>query len=587
MTTQEIINKVIDNVNIVEVISSYLPVLPDGSGFKAVCPFHNDTNPSMKISTTKKIYKCFSCGAGGNVIQFVQNYEKIPFSKALEKLAKKIGIDYNFNNDPNYEAKQKLYNCLNEANSFYRFYLENSNEAKAAMAYLTKRGISLDIINRFNIGLAPNEKDYLSKALNTNNIPYIDQVESGLVRKVDNDYIDTFKKRIMFPLKDLNNHIVGFSGRIYTKDDHSPKYLNSNENLIFHKSEVLYNYTDALDAIRENNGDVYVFEGFMDVIAASKANIHNAVATMGTALTKQHVKALQMVAKRIILCFDGDNAGIEATYKASAVLSSFNIIPYAVSIKEGLDPDEFQMKYGSDALHQYLKENIVNVYEYMYSLAKADLIINDIVSIQRFKEKVFAFLAPTNPTIKEFYLTKLSNDLNIDLNTLSLDFNYSINKKPHQDEKTTKSVVSPKVSKIKPKTLRAFKIILKYIFMDKSYLNIFVDECLDRLRATNDLSDYIEIFNILIQLKASNMAFVFEDIQDYFNPEQLKILEQALNSQINEMNQVNEFNQCLKTIKDHINFEKVAISKNQALEDSDYIDNFIKTKKNTIKTKEG
>lgn len=552
MVSQDIINQIIDKVNIAEVISEYIPILPDGSGSKAVCPFHNDTHPSMKISTTKKIFKCFSCGAGGNVIQFVQKYEKISFLEAVSKLAKRIGIDINVNNDPDYLEKKKLYDCLKECNNFYKFYLFNSEEGKQALEYLNNRGITKEIIDKFEIGLAPSEKDYLHQALNNLEISLIDQVESGMVRTNDKDgsVTDAFRTRIMFPLKDLQGHIVGFSGRIYEAADNRPKYVNSNENLVFHKSDVLYNFYQAQEDIRVN-GDVFVFEGFMDVIAASKANVNNAVATMGTALTKQHIKALNQVARRIVLCFDGDTAGIEATHKATKLLGNFNIIPYAVAIPEGLDPDEYQIKYGSRELNKYLLNNQTNVYEYMYSIAKKDLIVNDVVSIQKFKNRVFEFLKGVNPTIKEFYLNKLSTDINVDIPTLIKDFND--NDSVIVEPKKPKQVIV--INKHIPKKVYlAIEIAINHMLTSRDKYTVFYCDYLHFINVI-DFPDYIDIILRIGELYNQGVDEInIESVKEYFsnkNESVSKLFDKIISNNMLDTTNNDEFEECLKTIREH------------------------------------
>jgi len=591
MISQEIINQIIDKVNISEVISEYIPVLPDGGGFKSICPFHNDTHPSMKISPVKRIFKCFSCGAGGNVIQFVQKYEQIPFNDAVAKLAKRIGIEIDLNNDPNYEQKKKLYNVLKESAEFYNFYLLNSEEGQNALKYLKDRGITLDIIEHFSIGLAPNELNFLHQALDNQSIPLIDQVESGMVRKNNDEAVDSFRKRIMFPLKDVQGHIVGFSGRIYEVGDGRPKYVNSNENLIFHKSDVLYNLTDALEDIRTNK-TVYIFEGFMDVIASFKSGVTNCVATMGTALTRQHIKLLQQYADRIVLCFDGDRAGIEATYKAAQILSTFNIIPYSVALPEGLDPDEYKKKYGVDALKTYLTNNQVNVYEYMYQKAKEDLIVEDVVSIQKFKDKVFGFLRFANPTIKDFYLNKLSVEINIDATILNQEFgsvktNNKIVEVPTYTKEEIQEHIPKKVQKrIPKKVFHALDIIIKHMVYNKNDFIIYHENHMSKFDFGR-FADYLSIIQGLSYEYTLNDSIESIDIDKFVckynqESEEYKLLQRIINS-IHDVSNVDEFNDCLNTIDDFINENNSEAKLIEALESDDKVKDFEALKRKQIK----
>lgn len=584
MIPQDIINQIIEKVNISEVIAEYIPVLPDGTGFKSVCPFHNDTNPSMKISPSKKIFKCFSCGAGGNVIQFVARYENISFVEAVTKLARKIGIEIENNTDPQYESKKKLYQILTESNEFYKFYLNNSEEGKIALKYLEERGIDQDIIKTFEIGLAPSEKDYLNQALNSKNFGIIDQVESGMIRKEKNDsYIDTFRSRIMFPIKDLNNRVVGFSGRIYLPGDKSPKYINSNENLIFHKSELLYNYSNANEHARRENY-VFIFEGFMDVIAAYKAGVKASIATMGTALTKQHLKALNALTNKVILCFDGDQAGINATYKAAAIFSSENKIPYAVQLPDSLDPDEYLKKYGADNLKKFLLENQVNVYEYIYNVAKIDLIKDDVVSVQRFKEKVFNFLKTTNNTVKEFYLNKLSNDLNIDPTIIISDFGISLT-----ERKPTNEIVKPKLEiqsikkKIPAKIYRALEIIIMHSINSKDKFKLFFCDHNYKLSIA-DFSDYLDIFTKIAEIYSFKEQIDINELKNGLLEESptISLLEKILKNDMIDVNNELEFKQCVETIDAYSVKEYAKAKLLGALEDDALVNDYVAILKSWI-----
>lgn len=585
MISQDIINQILDKVNINEVIAEYIPVLPDGTGFKSVCPFHNDTHPSMKISPSKKIFKCFSCGAGGNVIQFVARYEKISFPEAVTKLAKRIGIEIQENRDPNYEAKKKLYQILEESNNFYRFYLENSEEGKIALDYLNKRGINKDVIDKFEIGLAPQEKDYLHQALNQKEFGVIEQVESGMIKKDRNDsVIDTFRGRIVFPIKDSNNRVVGFSGRVYLPNDKNPKYLNSNENLIFHKSDLLYNYYNSQEMARKENA-IFVFEGFMDVIAAYRDGVSNAVATMGTALTKQHLKSLNALASKVILCFDGDQAGIGATTKAAQVFSLENKIPYAVQLPDGLDPDEYLKKYGETSLKKFLSENQINVYEYIYNVAKLDLIVDDIVSVQRFKEKVFNFLRNANNTIRDFYLNKLSNDINMDLTSLISDFGLelTIERKPVEKKPVEEIVV---VKKVPRKVYLALDIIVRHSIYSKRKFNILFSDYQHKISITKFI-DYIQIIGKIAELYSLNKDIDINILKESFFEESSEaiLLNNILNNNLIDVKNDLEFEQCLKTIDDYAFKEHINAKFAGALEDDsliqDYLD-VLKTANNIV-----
>ena len=454
-----VIEEIKNKANIVDVISRYINVIKKGNNYLAVCPFHNDSNPSMSVSRGKKFFKCFSCGTSGNVIAFVQKYEHIPYYEAAAKLASKIGIEIEEFDTPEYRRNKQYYMAMDEAKNFYQFYLNNTSEGLIAKSYLEKRNIGQDLIDKFQIGLAPSSSNYLNKALTEKNIGLIEQIDLGLVRENNTgEPYDIFRNRIIFPLSNNEGQVVGFSGRIFLDGDKNSKYLNSQENEIFHKGEMLYNY--HLASLPAKKLDcIYVFEGFMDVIAAEKGGISNAVASMGTAFTKNHIKSLRSLTENIVLCFDGDEAGINATKKAAELFSSMDVIPYAVALPDGMDPDEYLQKYGATALKDYLENKKTNIYEYLYNNAKSNLILEDLNSVEKFKKSIFGIIKKSKSTIiSEFYIKKMSADLDCDVNTLITDFG-KISTSNIKIEKTQEVPKRKVASAIKPKVYKALEIV--------------------------------------------------------------------------------------------------------------------------------
>ena len=345
-TNESLIQKVIDNSDIVEVIGEYINLEKKGNDYKGLCPFHNDSNPSLSVSPQKKVFKCFSCNAAGNVISFVQRIENISFMDALKKVANKSGIKLNLKENPHEQRRQKYYKILNDATSAYEFYLHNTNEGKKALEYLEKRHISLDVIKKFRIGLSSHNENIICKVLLEQNkyLP-IDLKEVGLIDDDTNGKeVDLFHGRIMFPITDLKGNVVGFSGRVYDRESNS-KYLNTKENEIFKKKEILFNYSSCVNDIKMLN-HVFVFEGFMDVIACYRAGINNAIATMGTSLTENQVEIISSLTNNITLCYDGDNPGIEASKRAIKMFMKKNISLSSIVLPEGLDPDDYINKFG-------------------------------------------------------------------------------------------------------------------------------------------------------------------------------------------------------------------------------------------------
>lgn len=422
----ELIQRIKDEADIVGVINSYINLEKKGTSYWGICPFHPDTNPSLSVSPEKGIWKCFTCGASGNVFGFVSRYLKVPFPEAVKIVGEKCGIKIEEKEeDEKTKLLRRYHNILDNAKEFYQFYLKNTVDGSSAREYLKERDLNPDIIKYFNIGLAPNSFDGLFKAL-TNDNTYLpaELVEVGLckINPEKKNYYDIFRHRIIFPIDDVYGNTVGFSGRLYEKNDKEPKYINSNDNIVFRKGNILYNYSRAINDIKLHD-TVYLMEGFMDVIAAYKAGIKNVVATMGTALTQNHINFLEKNAKKIVICYDGDNAGVNATKKAIILLKNSSITVQTVMIPEKLDPDEYLKKYGEKALNNVLSSPI-NPIDYLYDSEVSNLNKNDITSCENFKNNIFKYMKFYNSqTLNEALIKKISMELNISTQSILNDFN--------------------------------------------------------------------------------------------------------------------------------------------------------------------
>ena len=349
------INQIRQANDIVEVISSYLPLTKKGKNYFGVCPFHDDTNPSMSVAKDKQIYKCFSCGASGNVFTFVMDYEHVDFKEAISILAKRAGIDIKGNIKSETTKYDKYYKMYDLTLKLYQNNI-NSIKGKTAIDYLEKRNITKDLIKEFKIGLALDRYE-LTNFLSKKEYSTLEMEQYGL----GNGYHDLYYNRIMFPLFNTNNKPVGFSGRIYNTNDTS-KYINTKETPIFKKGELLYNYYRAKEYVREKK-NVLITEGFMDVIRLFSVDIKNTVALMGTALTKEQINLLKRLSNNIYICLDGDNAGKKATLSVGEYLTNSGCNVKVISLKENLDPDEYILKYGKDSF-QGLYDNATSFNEY-------------------------------------------------------------------------------------------------------------------------------------------------------------------------------------------------------------------------------
>ena len=412
-----------DKADIVNIVSQYVNLEKRGNNYIGLCPFHDDKNPSMSVSPQKKVFKCFSCGTAGDVVTFVSKIKNISQGEALREVGETVGIHVALSQKEIQKQKNsKYYNVLKEASTFYNFYLLNTVEGKLGIEYLTNRKLTQLDINRFNIGLA-GDNDILYKTLNEKKYLPLDMIEVGLIRGGEY-YHDVFKNRIIFPLKDLEGNVVGFSGRKYLPNsENESKYLNTNETILFKKGEILYNYSDCINDIKQNN-NVYLFEGFMDVIASVKANIKNSVASMGTALTINQINAVKRLTNNITLCFDSDGPGVQATIKAIYLLINSNMNVSVAIIPDGKDADEYLFNNGEQALHNCLVNNIISSIEFLYNYEKRFLDLNNINSVEEFKNNVFKHLSIYKSNILiEKIIKKLSIDLNVNVDTLLNDYN--------------------------------------------------------------------------------------------------------------------------------------------------------------------
>ena len=369
---QDKIIEIKNSVDIVDVISSYIPLQGKGKNLFGVCPFHDDHSPSMSVSREKQIYTCFSCGATGNIFNFIMDYEHISFREALKICADKAGIVLDNFNVKEVNKNKDLFDMYDVASKLYQNNI-NTKDGLDALNYLLDRKITKETIKEFKIGLALHDNK-LSKLLNKK---YDTKLlnKSGLINIDGINTYDAFTDRIMIPLFNLEGKIVGFSGRIYkTTDKKIGKYKNTKETEIFKKGELLYNYHRAKEYARESK-TVIIMEGYMDLFRAYQVGVKNVVVSMGTAVTKEQANLLKRIATNIILCFDGDSAGEKATYSCSNELIKLGITPKIVRLPDNLDPDEFILKHGKDAFIEKIN-NPISVMEFKMNYLKKNKDLN-------------------------------------------------------------------------------------------------------------------------------------------------------------------------------------------------------------------
>lgn len=464
----EEILKIQRKVNIVDIIAEYLPLEKKGKNYFAVCPFHDDHNPSMSISPEKQIYTCFVCGASGNVFNFVMNYEHITFSEAIAKVAAKIGIDFATNSsfktikkDDRYD---KYYNMFSVTNKYYQNNIKTIY-GKKATDYLSKRNITEEEINEFGIGLSLNDNNVskllLSKGYDKNDIMLL-----GLCGDSGGFTYDTFKNRIMFPLFDTEGKVVGFSGRIYNNEKES-KYVNSKESPVFKKGKLLYNFHRALNYAREKK-QIIVVEGFMDVIRLYTIGIKNVVATMGTAVTKEQAALIRRLSKNVVLCFDGDKAGEKATISALEELERIGLEPKVIRLEDNMDPDEYVLKKAKAGFDSHLK-NAMTALQFKLEQGRKKTDFNDYNEISKYLNSVAKELEKIDdPIVYELTIKKLSKETGVEFDTI----NKLISSIPKKEVKQKKE---PKVYK-KNKYEMAEEYLVHYMLRSKDAILLYKDK---------------------------------------------------------------------------------------------------------------
>lgn len=429
MNEHDLVTEIRSKVDIVDIISSYLPLVQKGKNYFGVCPFHDDTNPSMSVSREKQIYRCFSCGASGNVFGFVMDYEHISFRGAVALLGEKAGVSVSKNILHKAKDKnQKFYELYELVQKFYQNNLR-TNFGQTAREYLRKREITEEMIKEFGIGLSTAKRDDLVQLLTQKGYDLAMLNTFGLASQEHDLYIN----RIMFPLSDISGHIVGFSGRIYTEIN-TNKYLNTKETPIFKKGQLLYHYAESREYVRQKKF-VIVMEGFMDVIRASAAGYRNTVALMGTALTNEQANLLKRLSNEIVLCFDGDAPGIHATLVNGEMFEELGIHTKVIELFDNLDPDTYILKYGAESFTG-LVENAIHFKDFKIKALKKSYNLNSEEDKTNYIHHVLKEASQVEDEIRrEIILKNLAIECDIRYNTLEKRLRTLLDEQEKEKEK--------------------------------------------------------------------------------------------------------------------------------------------------------
>ena len=400
--SEELIEEIRSNNDIVDVISQYVILKRSGRNFFGLCPFHKEKSPSFSVSPDKQIFHCFGCGVGGNVIHFVSKIENLGFKDTLEMLANRVNIQLpeldGYDSDENAKLKSRLYE-LNQATA--TFYHENlyKPSSKEAQEYIKKRKLDNNTLKSFLIGYS-GVFDELYTYLKSKGFSENEILASGLVNKNENGrFIDRFRRRLMFPIQDVRNRVIAFGGRVL--DDSKPKYINSAENLVYSKGRHLFGLNLAKNSQKKN---LIIVEGYMDCISLYQRGITNVVASLGTALTEAQGWLLRKHSEQVVIGYDADGAGQAATIRGMEILQNLGCDIRILQIEGAKDPDEFVVKYGPERFNKYV-ENAISLIEFKIKILKKDLNLENANDKIKFLKEIAKLLSKVNSDLeKEIYL---------------------------------------------------------------------------------------------------------------------------------------------------------------------------------------
>jgi DNA primase len=552
---EEKIDQIRMSVDIVDIIGEHVQLKKQGRNYFGLCPFHGENSPSFSVSPDKQIFHCFGCGAGGNVFSFLMDLEGLTFVESAVKLAEKANIELSIDTASiTQDSKvsddvQQMLDAHDLLRKFYHHLLVNTKEGQHALEYLLNRGFTLESIKKFQIGYSLNSWDFVTKFLLKRNFTPQILEKSGLVikRESDESFFDRFRDRIMFPIFDRNGKTIAFSGRSLGKDE--PKYLNSPETAIFNKSKILYNFHLAKPSIRKNS-HVIIFEGFADVIAADRADVDNGIATMGTSLTEDHVAILKKIVQSVTICYDSDYAGIEAAYRAGKMLSNTGITVKVAMLSDGLDPDDYIKKYGTEKFYHEVIGSTVTWMSFKFLYLRRGKNLQNEGDRLLYIEEVLKEISTLNKAVEiDHYLRQLAGEFSLSLDALKQQLKPISNndKNKHQPSQTFQKRPSINTAKsLYPAYQTAERRLIAHMIRN----NEVAYKVQDLLNGnTLNVDEYQAIFTYLIGYYEEGNLPDPSSFLNYINDEKLKrIVAEIEMMSINEELTPGELNDYLKQV---------------------------------------
>lgn len=556
---RDLIDEVKNRCDIVSVISQYISLKNSGSNYSGLCPFHNEKTGSFHVNQKKQIYKCFGCGEGGDVINFIMKIENLDFIEAVKLLAEKNGIEFKTNLSEADKAKMESIKLMQDIHlKAARYYFANLiNSKNAGYDYLKKRGLSDKIIKKFGLGYSLNAWNSLMQYLLSIGYEKKDLVKSGLITHKENGdkYYDRFRNRVMFPIFDYRGNVIGFGGRVL--DDSLPKYLNSPDSLLFNKRFNLYGLNYAKKSI--SNDTLILVEGYMDLISLYEHGIENVVATLGTALTNEQGKLIKRYASTAIISYDSDDAGVKATLRAIEILRGQNINVKVLNLKDCKDPDDFIKKYKKEGFLKAIEDSVSHIV-FQINILKRRFDFNKDEHLIKFaKEAALIIKSLSSPVEKDYYIKYVSKEFNISLEAMKEEvFGKKFNNSKKNYKNFTRTEQKP-IEKIK-------NIENGEKFVEETFIKLLMENKELRLIALLKISeddflinDSKEIFNLIIKNKELDKITIDKIKSLNISEEYLKDLDNISLSSINTYNSknVDEIIKNVKKNKLHKEIEKL------------------------------
>ncbi|MBG9773765.1 DNA primase [Brevibacillus laterosporus] len=421
---EEFVNQVRAAVDIVDVVGEYVQLKKRGRAYLGLCPFHSEKTPSFNVNAERQFYHCFGCHAGGDVFSFVMQVEQLSFPEALQKLADRVGLTppapLAHEDNPMQSVKAKMYEAYRFVAKLYHYVLTSTPYGSEALRYLENRGFTRTTIDEYMIGFAPESWDFVKDNLVKRNFPLELMVEAGLLSSNDRGRVyDKFRKRVIFPIQDSQGEVIGFGGR--SIDGSEPKYLNSPETLLFNKSRTIFNLHRARSQMRKRN-QVILFEGYADVIAAWQAGISNGIATLGTAFTEQQAHLIRRNTDQVILCYDGDIAGQDATAKAIDQLQKAGCTVRIAPLPQGSDPDDYIRQYGAEQFSQQVLLQAMPVTSFQLKHLRSKTVIQDEADKAEYVRQALEFIVTLpNAIERDMYERQLSEEYSLSLEAVKTE----------------------------------------------------------------------------------------------------------------------------------------------------------------------